>query len=249
MRLLGRYQGRSGQIEVVEFLKDGSRLYFEDGVHQSKATPDGESHYTYVKLMDALLAPAANVLLLGCGGGTLGTMLFRQGKRVTIVDHNPVSFVIARQFFALPAGVSCVVSDFRDFLFQRTTEFDAIAIDIGGPGFSFSSEFDTPTCRAVRAALIPNGRIVMNMLVDHDFDPVPDRIARSLSGGTLRAQIFDEPGILSRNAVIACVPERSFNRESRLWALIRNENEAWVLRKPRLRPADRKAGASGGRVP
>jgi spermidine synthase len=241
MRLLGRYQGRCGQIEVVEFQKDGSRLYFEEGVHQSKAAPDGESQYTYVKLMDTLLAQAANVLVLGCGGGTLGTMLFRQGKRVTIVDHNPISFVIARQFFALPAGVSCVVSDFRDFLFQSTTEFDGIAIDVGGPGFSFGDEFDMPTCRAVRAALVPNGRIVMNMLADHDFDPVPDRIARRLSGGTLRAQIFDEPGIPSRNAVIACVPERHFSKESRLWELIRNENEAWVLRKPRVRLADRKA--------
>jgi spermidine synthase len=248
MRLLGRYQGRCGQIEVVEFQKDGSRLYFEEGVHQSKAAPDGESQYTYVKLMDALLAPAANVLVLGCGGGTLGTMLFRQGKRVTIVDHNPISFVIARQFFALPAGVSCVVSDFREFLFRTSTEFDGIAIDVGGPGFSFNQEFDTPTCRAVRAALIPNGRIVMNMLADHDLDPVPDRIARRLSGGNLQAQIFDEPGIPSRNAVIACVPERHFSKESRLWGLIRNESEAWALRKPRVRRANPKAGVSSGQV-
>jgi spermidine synthase len=244
MRLLGRYQGRCGQIEVVEFQKDGSRLYFEEGVHQSQAAPDGESQYTYVKLMDALLAPAANVLVLGCGGGTLGTMLFRQGKRVTVVDHNPISFVIARQFFALPAGVSCIVSDFRDFLFRCTTEFDGIAIDVGGPGFSFSAEFDMPTCRAVRAALVPNGRIVMNMMVDHDLDPVPDRIARRLSGGALQAQIFDEPGIPSRNAVIACVRERHFSRESRLWGLIHNENEAWVLRKPRVRRAGPNAGNS-----
>ena len=241
MRLLGRYQGRSGQIEVVEFLQDGSRLYFEDGVHQSKAAPDGESHYTYVKLMDALLAPAANILLLGCGGGTLGTMLFRQGKRVTIVDHNPVSFIIARQFFALPAGVSCVVSDFREFLFQSTVQFDGIAIDVGGPGFSFDDEFDARTCQAVRAALAPNGRIAMNMMADHDFDPAPDRIASRLSDRNLPAQIFDEPGIPSRNAIIACVPERHFSKQSRLWGLIRNENEAWRLRKPRVRLADRKA--------
>jgi hypothetical protein len=122
MRLLGRYQGRCGQIEVVEFLQDGSRLYFEDGVHQSKAAPDGESHYTYVKLMDALLAPAANILLLGCGGGTLGTMLFRQGKRVTIVDHNPVSFVIARQFFALIFANSCFRARFSSMASPSTSE-------------------------------------------------------------------------------------------------------------------------------
>src|SRR5258708_11577170 len=235
MRLLGRYQGKCGQIEIVEFTKDGSRLYFEEGVHQSRAAPDGESHYTYVKLMDALLTRAKNVLLLGCGGGTLGTMLFRQGKRVTIVDHNSISFVIARKFFALPAGPSCIVSDFRDFLRNNSAQFDGIAIDVGGPGFSFSEEFDAPTCRAVRAALAPNGRIAMNMLADHDFDPAPDRIARRLSGGVLNARIFDEPGIPSRNAVIACVSEICQSEERRLSRLICNEKEEWMLRKPRLR--------------
>jgi spermidine synthase len=244
MRLLGRYRGKCGQIEVVEFLKDGSRLYFEEGVHQSKAAPDGESQYTYVKLMDALLAPATNVLVLGCGGGTLGTMLFRQGKRVTIVDHNPISFVIARQFFALPDGVSCVVSDFREFLLDGSAQFDGIAIDVGGPGFSFSEEFDSPTCHAVRAALAPNGRVVMNMLADHDFDPVPDRIAKRLAGGVLHARIFDEPGIPSRNAVIACLPERRPGEEHRLRTLISNETEAWLVRKPRLRLADLTAGVT-----
>lgn len=239
MRLLGRYQGKCGQIEVVEFRKDGSRLYFEEGVHQSKAAPDGESHYTYVKLMDALLAPAMNVLVLGCGGGTLGTMLFRQGKRVMMVDHNPISFAIARRFFALPAGVSCIVSDFREFLLKSTVQFDGIAVDVGGPGFSFDEEFDLRTCRAVRAALARNGRIAMNMMADHDFDPAPDRIATRLSGGILHAQIFDEPGVPSRNAVIACVPERRLGEEGRLRALIlRNENEAWLVRKPRPRQAD-----------
>jgi spermidine synthase len=241
MRLLGRYQGKCGQIEVVEFRKDGSRLYFEEGVHQSKAAPDGESHYTYVKLMDVLLAPAMNVLVLGCGGGTLGTMLFRQGKRVTMVDHNPISFAIARRFFALPAGVSCIVSDFREFLLKSTVQFDGIAVDVGGPGFSFDEEFDLRTCRAVRAALGRNGRIAMNMMADHDFDPAPDRIATRLSGGVLHAQIFDEPGVPSRNAVIACVPERRLGEEGRLRTLLRNENEAWLARKPRPRQAGLQA--------
>jgi spermidine synthase len=244
MRLLGRYQGKCGQIEVVELLKDGSRLYFEEGVHQSKAAADGESRYTYVKLMEALLAPAMNVLVLGCGGGTLGTMLFRQGKRVTMVDHNPISFAIARKFFALPSGVTCIVSDFREFVLDSTVQFDGIAVDVGGPGFSFSDEFDARTCAAVRAALAPDGRIAMNMMADHDFDPEPDRIAKKLSGGVLHTRIFDEPGIPSRNAVIACVPEKRISEQSRLWTLIRNENEAWLLRKPRVRPVDRKAGVT-----
>jgi spermidine synthase len=144
----------------------------------------------------------------------------------------------------MPDGVSCIVSDFREFLLENSARFDGIAIDVGGPGFSFSEEFDSPTCRAIRAALAPNGRVVMNMLADHDFDPVPDRIARKLAGGVFHARIFDEPGIPSRNAVIACVPERRLYEEGRLQTLIRNEKEAWLLRKPRLRLADLKVGVT-----
>jgi len=46
VKLLGRYQGRNGQIEIVEYSWDGTRVYFEEGVRQSQATPDGESVFT-----------------------------------------------------------------------------------------------------------------------------------------------------------------------------------------------------------
>ena len=75
MRLLGRYQGRNGAIEFVECSADGTRIYFEEGVRQSQATPDGESVFSYLKLMDKLLHHSTNILILGCGGGNLATRL------------------------------------------------------------------------------------------------------------------------------------------------------------------------------
>ena len=80
VRLLGRYQGKSGEIEIVECSWDGTRIYFEEGVRQSQATPDGESVFTYVKLMDELLHRSTSILVLGCGGGNLATRLARLGK-------------------------------------------------------------------------------------------------------------------------------------------------------------------------
>ena len=97
--MLGRYQGRNGAIEIVECSADGTRIYFEEGVRQSQATPDGESVFSYVRLMDELLHRATNILVLGCGGGSLATRLARLGKELTIVDNNPISFVIAREIF------------------------------------------------------------------------------------------------------------------------------------------------------
>ncbi|MDE1936498.1 spermidine synthase, partial [Bradyrhizobium sp.] len=208
MLLLGRFQGENGQIEVVEYLRDGTRAYFEEGVRQSQANRDGESVFTYIKLMETFLEPASNVLMLGCGGGNLATRLRRLGKRTTIVDINPLSFVIARRFFGLPPDIGCVVSDFRSYVRDCRETYDAIAIDVGGPGFSFVTEFDRWTCATIRERLVPQGRIVMNALVAHDIDPLPDQIATLLSGTELTSWIVDEPGIEQRNAVIACLPEK-----------------------------------------
>jgi spermidine synthase len=235
VRLLGRYQGRSGEIEVVECSGDGTRIYFEAGVRQSQATPDGESIFTYVKLMDGLLAQAADILMLGCGGGNLATRLARLGKHLTIVDHNPVSFVIAHKYFALPDDLVCMVSDFRRFVYQDTNLYDAIAIDIGGPGFRFDDEFDGETCEAIRARLKPGGRIVMNVLVTDDIDPTADRIAARLAGDALHVWIVDEQGIQGRNAILACVPERQLSARPALHEVMDNTPERWSIRHGRPR--------------
>ena len=243
VRLLGRYQGRHGEIEIVECSWDGTRIYFEEGVRQSQATPDGESVFTYVKLMDELLRRSANILVLGCGGGNLATRLARLGKKLTIVDNNPISFVIAHKFFGLPDDLDCMVSDFRNFIYRDEALYDGIAIDIGGPGFQFNDGFDTETCEAIRARLAPGGRIVMNVLVANDIDPTPDRIAARLAGDRLRVWIVDEQGILDRNAIITCVPERQLNARSALDDVMRSNLERWSIRRGRLRSRDLACGS------
>jgi spermidine synthase len=243
VRLLGRYQGRNGEIEIVECSSDGTRIYFEEGVRQSQATSDGESVFTYVKLMDELLCRSANILVLGCGGGNLATRLARLGKELTIVDNNPISFVIAQKFFGLPDDLSCMVSDFRNFIFDDDALYDGIAIDIGGPGFQFKDEFDAETCDAIRARLAPGGRIVMNVMVANDIDPTADRIAARLAGDSLRVWIVDEQGIEDRNAIIACLPEKQLNPRPALNEVMRSTRERWSIRRGRLRGCDLVGGS------
>ncbi len=235
VRLLGRYQGRNGAIEIVECSADGTRIYFEEGIRQSQATPDGESVFSYVKLMDELLHRATNILILGCGGGNLATRLARLGKKLTIVDHNPISFVIAQQYFGLPDGLPLVVSNFRKFIFDDNQLYDGIAIDVGGPDFCFDAEFDLDTCNAIRARLAPGGGMVMNVLVANDIDPLPDRIAARLAGDRLRAWIIDEEGIQDRNAIIACMPERQLSARPALAEVMQNSIERWSIRRSRVR--------------
>ena len=235
VKLLGRYQGRNGQIDIVECSWDGTRVYFEDGVRQSQATPDGESVFTYIKLMDELLSRSQQILMLGCGGGNLATRLSRLGKSLTIVDINPISFVLAHKFFDLPDELPCIVSDFRKFVFDDRAYYDGIAIDVGGPGFRFMDEFDTETCDAIRARLAPGGRIVMNVMVANDIDPTPDRIAARLAGEELQTWIVDEQGIEDRNAVIACIPEKTLGSQAALDRVMRHSHERWAIRRGRNR--------------
>lgn len=96
---------------------------------------------------------------------------------MTVVDINPISFVLAHKFFDLPDELPRIVSDFRKFVFDDRAYYDGIAVDVGGPGFRFMDEFDTETCDAIRSRLAPGGRIVMNVMVSNDIDPTPDRIA------------------------------------------------------------------------
>jgi len=246
VRLLGRYQGRNGEIEIVECSWDGTRIYFEDGVRQSQATPEGESVFTYVKLMAELLCRSSNILVLGCGGGNLATRLAHLGKRLTIVDNNPISFVIAHKFFGLPDDLPCMVSDFRRFIFEDDTLYDGIAIDVGGPGFQFNDEFNDETCDALRARLAPGGRIVMNVTVLNDIDPTPDRIAARLAGDSLRVWIVDEQGIEDRNAVIACLPEKQLKARPAFHDALHGNLEKWSIRRGRLHRRDLACGSRNG---
>jgi SAM-dependent methyltransferase len=243
VRLLGSYQGKNGQIDIVECSWDGTRVYFEEGVRQSQATPNGESVFTYVKLMDELLSRSEQVLVLGCGGGNLATRLSRLGKRLTIVDINPISFMLAQRYFDLPEELPCIVSDFRKFVFDDRAYYDAIAIDVGGPGFRCTEQFDAETCDAIRARLAPGGRIVMNVLVANDIDPTPDRIAARLAGEELRTWIVDEQFIEDRNAVIACIPEKTLGPRAALERAMHHSHERWAIRRGRLRSRDLLCGS------
>ena len=154
--------------------------------------------------------------------------------------------MIAQKFFALPDDLLCIVSDFRKFVFEDSALYDGIAIDIGGPGFSFNDEFDVETCEAIRARLAPGGRIVMNVTVPNDIDPTPDRIAARLAGDGLRVWIIDEQGIEDRNAIIACLPERQLNARPALQEVMESTSERWSIRRGRLRSQDLACGSRPG---
>lgn len=241
LKILGKYKGKLGEIAIWESEQTGDRLYREGEIFQSQSSASGESRFPYVKMMEAFLTDTNTVLLLGCGGGNLATMLARQGKNVTVVDHNPVSFDLAKRFFGLPKEIPCIVEDFKEYLLAETRIFDGIAIDVGGPGFCFEEQFDPATCHSITARLKPSGRAILNMLVATDFDAAPDLIGGDLSEGHMTSWILDHPGRLNRNVLIACLPKlhRAANRHY-MADFSKAVGCGWALRRPRRPSHDSK---------
>jgi hypothetical protein len=161
-------------------------------------------------------------------------MLAERGKKITVVDFNPKSFQIAQEYFGMPKHLRCVVDDFRSYLLSEVKSFDAIAIDVGGPGFNFEEHFDLPTCRSIRSRLLRSGRVIINVLVGSDFDAIADKIGRYLSADFAESWILDHPGTVRRNALILCSAGESNDSIKReLNDLCTIGPVPWTARRPR----------------
>jgi len=193
-----------GDITILQRRARGSHIYCHEDWFQSEADRNGVSLAAYVHALFGLLAqpPAHDVLMIGCGGGTLGTMLTKAGRRVTIVDINPESIALAQQYFCLPAQVTCHVEDGASFLQRHQRLFDAIVIDAFTddrvPQHLCSMEF----FKLVRERLTPSGCVFLNVLLHHGSDLSADVIAGSMADAAFKVRVLESPGPRERNAIV-----------------------------------------------
>jgi spermidine synthase len=156
---------------------------------------------------------ARDVLMIGCGGGTLANMLHRDGANITIVDIDPRSFELARRYFHLPDAVTCHIADGAEFLRRTRARYDAIVLDAYN-GDDFPDVFRKPAYLAsVKAHLSGANAIYLeNMLVDDDEDRAPDNRVRLLQGVWPEVRLLDCDGWVDRNAVIAAGAVRGLRK-------------------------------------
>ena len=232
MRQIDLISSQSGVVAIYEDRR-GSRVYLEGSAIQTYADPDGTSLLSYVRLMADVLSPCQEVLVLGCAGGSLATMLHRSGKRVTVVDNNPESFRIARQYFGMASTIQCVAADFRDYLGARNNQFDGIAVDIGGPTVAFQHLFDAPICEAICKRLSPNGRLAMNLIIPEAADTLADHIASGLAAEGTGLWIYDQIGERDFNAVLVRLPHSEHHSlRGEVYGTVL-DNTPWTKRPPR----------------
>ena len=207
MEILGRFNGRNGQITVAQERRTGARLYVEEGVKQSYVLPGGSPGLDYVRLMVRVLEGASDIILFGCGGGALASELHNRGCRMTVVDDNPISFEIARRYFWMPSSILCVVDRMAEFLEKEPGECAAIGVDVGGPSFDYEATLDARTCALLARRLASGGRVAVNIDRNWAQDTALVRIADRFFNENLEVKIFEEAPRKGRSALIVAAKQ------------------------------------------
>ncbi len=184
----------------------GKVSYWRECSNHSASDREGVSLADYIHALFGFLVQAGcrDVLMIGCGGGTLATMLHRIGARATVLDIDPASFEIARTYFHMPAEIECHVADGAAFLRRTRHRYDAIVLDAFAGG-EIPKQFLTPTFFALakRRMRARGALFLANVIVDDDDDRTPDRMARTMRSAWRHVRLLDCDGWLDRNAIVA----------------------------------------------
>ena len=193
-----------GTVTISKNPDTGALIYKVGGRQQGATDGNGTSLAYYIHAIFGLLiqAKAHNILMIGGAGCTLGTMLSRAQSKVTIVDVNQASFVVARRHFGLPDPVICHIAEGELFLRGDTGIYDSIVID------AFHGDFVPPHLKTseffglVRERLPPDGAVFANILVQNDFDGCADRLAKAMKSAWPDVRVLDTAGKRDRNAIV-----------------------------------------------
>jgi cyclopropane fatty-acyl-phospholipid synthase-like methyltransferase len=237
---IAHHQSRHG--EVVVLMSRSTVAYWQDERHQSEADHAGVSLAAYIHAIHHGLrqAESRNVLMIGCGGGTLATMLRSDGVKVTIVEINPRSFAISRRYFHLPDDVECHVGDGRAFLRASKRKYDAIVLD-AYDGSRLPAAMRTPSFfRLAKSRLHPrHGVLFVNVVMRNDRDRHLDQVAALMRKAFPKVRLLDAKGTIDRNAVAMAgavgnltLPTMTMRPKAGV-RLLRREIKAMVFHEPK----------------
>ncbi|MEM9316149.1 MAG: fused MFS/spermidine synthase [Pseudomonadota bacterium] len=174
------------------------------------------ANHLAMTLTAALPPRVERILDLGTGCGAL--LRFARsalpGAEVTGVEQDPAMLEIARTHFALPPDEAVIVASARDYLESRRGAWDLVFSDlfdgVREPDWLLSEAF----CRALSAALTPNGVAALNLLpVEKERLETQLRTARRYFPGTGLLRAGDQDNVV---LVLASSPLDKQRWEQRL---------------------------------
>lgn len=200
-----RGRRQPADIAIVQDNRSGRLSYWQASDHHSVADRFGISLAPYIHALFGLLwqKKPRKVLIIGCGGGSLATMLSRQGTAVTLLDVDARAFEIAWRYFHMPVSVECHIADGTRFLRRNSSLYDAIVLDAFADG-RIPSHFLTPTFqRLAKSRLRRNGVILINMIVSSDDDPLFAAISKAFASVWRTHRLLDAKSLSTRNVIVA----------------------------------------------
>lgn len=240
------YASRHGRIRLVGNRRTGTLIYQQSGGNQSAVDRHGISLDSYIHALYAmaLQTKARKVLIVGCAGGALATMLHRAGLRVTVVDIDPVAIAIARRHFHLPQGVRAVVGDGVAYMRSTRARFDLVVVD-AFVGESIPAAFKTDMfARAARRCTARAGALFVNVCLAGYKDRSADAMAGLLADNGWTVRLIDQRGP-DRNAIVLAGRVAEIERPR---PLVMPEHDIYgiraILKGMRFRPVARPPALS-----
>lgn len=195
--------GLHSQIRVLADPAENSRLLVINNSPSSKLAAEPGRRFAYVEFIErevlGALDPARphRVLVIGAGGFTIG--LEDDVNAYTYVDIDPALRGVSEEHFLrrpLGANKLFVAESARAFLRRAGEPYDVVVLD------AFTNRLNMPpdlitreAFAAVRRAVAPGGRVVVNVIASPDFE---DRFSRSIDA-TIRAVFpFADRHVLNR---------------------------------------------------
>lgn len=194
-----------GDLVVSDYR--GVRYLFLNGVQQGSLIGDvSYAKYAYgLQRLSTARGMPRNMLIWGLGAGVFARAMAEAGIQVTVIEIDPMSEKVARDYFGLPASVRVIIGDARTetvTLQKNREKYDVIVLDAFSgdtPPFHLLTQEAFQTLRD----LAPEGLIVANIVggVSGSAAKVVSSVVATMDS------VFGQTRIFSPNWLLAGKPD------------------------------------------